>query len=89
MTTRKMLVGSLMGLLLLAGGCGKNKAVKAAEDMAAAVCACKDAECAMKALEKGSAQLAKMTEEKGTESDAKELMKAMSKAQECATKLTK
>ena len=32
--------------LMFAVGCSKNKAVKAAEDMADAVCACKDAACA-------------------------------------------
>jgi hypothetical protein len=82
----KLLVAMVASLLVF--GCGKNKAVKAAEDMADTVCACKDAACAEQAAKTGQAALMGMANERGTESDGKAILAAMERMQSCLTKLT-
>jgi hypothetical protein len=85
----KMVVGSVvLGTLFLVGGCGKNEAVKAAEDMADEVCKCKDLACAQEATSKGTEKLMKLKDTKGTEDDAKKILKAGEKMSECMSKLT-
>jgi hypothetical protein len=89
MMTRKLVVAMLV-TVGLAAGCGKNKAVQAAEDMADEVCACKDAACAAAAAKKGQeALMGMMKDARGTESDAKALLAAGERMQECVKKLTK
>ena len=86
----KRLVGVILSVVLvgaLGAGCGTNKAVKAAEDMATAVCACKDSKCAMEAAKKGADELSKMANEKGTEADAKKIQTATEKMTKCMTDL--
>jgi hypothetical protein len=84
----KLLVATLVTVGL--AGCGKNKAVKAAEDMADEVCACKDAACAAEAAKKGGEVLMGMAKDAtGTESDAKAIVAASNRMQECIKKLTK
>ena len=80
-------VAACLASLALVAGCGKNKAVKAAEDMADAVCACKDTACAAAAAKKGEEALAGMMNESGTESDAKAITDAMAKMQGCLDKI--
>jgi hypothetical protein len=85
----KMVIGSaLLGTLFLVGGCGKNEAVKAAEDMADEVCKCKDMACAQEATSKGTEKLMKFKDTKGTEDDAKKILAAGEKMSECMQKLT-
>jgi hypothetical protein len=79
----KLILGTLAVSALLFAGCGKNEAVKAAEEWADAVCKCKDADCAMKASLDGAEKLKKFRDAKGTKADAEAIMKATKKAQEC------
>ncbi len=89
MKALKIVIASLsLSALVLAAGCGKNKAVKATEDMADAVCKCKDMACATEAVNKGTAELMKYKDEKGTESDAKAIQAASEKMAKCMAKLT-
>jgi hypothetical protein len=81
---RWLVVVSLVAL----AGCGKNEAVEAAEDMADAVCKCKDIACAQQASEEGSAKLMKLAEStRGTEDDAKKILAASERAGNCIQKL--
>lgn len=82
-----MIVASLSLGALLWAGCGKNEAVKAAEDMADAVCKCKDLKCAQDAATAGAEKLMKFANAKGTESDAKKIVAAGEKARKCIEKL--
>ena len=86
--TKSMFVAAFVSIALVAG-CGKNKAVKAAEDLADAVCACKDAACAATESKKGMDALMALANESGTESDAKAITDAMERMQTCTAKLTK
>jgi hypothetical protein len=85
---KKLLVASTLSALFLLG-CGKNKAVKASEDMADAVCACKDLQCAMEAAKKGQQELMGMLDEKGTQSDVDAIKDATKKMQSCVEALGK
>lgn len=81
--------GMLAVALVALVGCGKNEAVKAAEDMADAVCECKDLACAQKASNEGSEKLMKLAESsRGTEDDAKKIMAAGERAADCIARLS-
>ncbi len=82
----KLLLGTLAVSSLLLVGCGKNEAVKAAEEWADAVCKCKDADCAMKASVEGNEKMQKFRDAKGTKEDAEKIMAAGKKVQECLQK---
>jgi hypothetical protein len=81
---KKMLVVCALAFL----GC-KNKAVKATEDMADEVCACKDPQCALEAAKKGQEKLKGMMDEKGTQADLDEAQVAIKRMQQCITDLAK
>ena len=83
----KLLIAVLLSSLAVLPACGKNKAVKAAEEMADEVCACKDVMCAASAAKKGQDKLMGMLNETGTESDAKAITEAASRMQDCVSKL--
>jgi hypothetical protein len=85
---KNLIVASMLSVLAL-GGCGKNKAVKATEDLADAVCACKDIACAGETAKKGQEELMGMLDEKGTQSDLDAIMEATKRMQKCMTDLTK
>jgi hypothetical protein len=85
--TRTLLV--LTTFALLAAGCGKNKAVKATEDLADEVCACKDVQCAMDAAKRGTEKLMGMMDEKGTESDVDAIKAATKRMQDCMRDIAK
>jgi hypothetical protein len=81
--------GMLALALVAVVGCGKNEAVVAAEDMADAVCKCKDLACAQQASSEGSERLMKLAESsRGTEDDAKKIMAAGQRAADCIERLT-
>ena len=72
MIRRSLWVGIVMALGLGAAGCGKPSgadAVKAAEKLADAICACKDMDCVKKAGDDGAKELDKF---KGAKPDAKQ-----------------
>ena len=62
--------------------------VAAAEAMAAAVCACKDVECAMAAVKEGAANLEKFMNAAGPKAEADAIKAAGEKSAECFKKLT-
>jgi hypothetical protein len=73
-------------LLLLATGCGKSKALTAAEDYQTATCACKDATCVAAAAKKFADNAQDMATARSSEADA--ITKATSAATDCAMKVT-
>ncbi|MEZ4472904.1 MAG: hypothetical protein R3F60_19380 [bacterium] len=77
----------VLGSLLF--GCGKNEAVVAAEQMAEAVCACKDMACAQKASQEQAEKLMKFKDKKGTEADVEAIKKAGEKTAECLKNIIK
>ncbi|MCB9548890.1 MAG: hypothetical protein H6706_24055 [Myxococcales bacterium] len=77
----------ILGSLLF--GCGKNEAVVAAEQMAEAVCACKDMACAQKASQEQAEKLMKFKDKKGTEADVEAIKKAGEKTAECLKNIIK
>lgn len=78
---------SIVGLLFTTG-CGKNKAVVAAEDFATKACACKDAVCAMNAAVAFTAKAEEHKDARGSEADIKAINVASDKATACIAKLT-
>src|SRR5690349_887546 len=64
-------------------GCGQHEAVQATEDWADAVCRCKDAECAIRISQEGAEKLKKYRNERGTEDEARAVMKASTRARKC------
>ena len=86
MNALKPIFGTLAFTALLFG-CGKNEAVKATEDMAAAVCACKDLACAQKVSQEQAEKLMKMKDAKGSQADADAIKKAGEKAADCMKKI--
>ncbi len=86
---KKLLVANLLAASLLVAGCGKNKAVKAMEDLADEVCACKDTNCAMEAMKNLQAKMKDLMDEKGTQSDVEAIQAASKKMQGCVQSLGK
>jgi len=82
------LVGALAigSLLLLTAGCGKSKALLAAEDYQTATCACKDAACVTAAATKFAGSAQDMATARSGEADA--IAKATTAAAQCSTKIT-
>ena len=71
-------------VLLLLAGCGKNPAVQFVDELADAVCACKDRACIDAAAAKGAERLqAEFKDAKGTESDKKAIEGAVARMQRC------
>jgi hypothetical protein len=62
-------------------------AVRAAQDMAASVCACKDLDCAMKAAAEGTKQLDRFRNMRGTRAAAELIIEAGRQTAECTKKL--
>lgn len=84
LTWRTILGATILSGSLAAAGCGENKAVKAAREMADAVCACKDVACAQKAASDGTDRLLKVAETaRGTESDAKKIEAQTERSTKC------
>jgi hypothetical protein len=81
----KLTFGTLVFGALLAGGCGKSAGLKAIEEMADKVCACKDAECAQKVMTEA---FAKNKDTKAKKSEEEALKKATMRAMECAAKMS-
>jgi hypothetical protein len=77
-----------MFLALLAAGC-ESEGVRAANQMADEVCACKTVECAFKAANDGKEKLAKMQQSLGSEKDGQKVIAAGKRAAECIAKLGK
>ncbi len=69
----------------LASGCGKSKALMAAEDFQKAACACKDTNCVTEASKKFAEAAKDMGTASSGEADA--ITKATSEATSCATKI--
>jgi hypothetical protein len=71
-------------LLLAATGCGKSKAILAAEEYEKSACACKDLACATEASKKFSEHAKEMATMSTGETEA--IAKATAAATECVTK---
>ena len=74
------------GSMLLVGatGCGKSKALLAAEEYQKDTCACKDAACVTAAAQKFATHSGDMTTARSSEAEA--ITNATSAAAQCATK---
>ncbi len=72
-----------------AGACSNTKAVKAMEDVADQLCACKpgDAKCLQDASKAIEETTQKLSGEKGTDGDKKKIEAANKRAQDCYAKL--
>jgi hypothetical protein len=79
-------VAVFFGSMLLVGvtGCGKSKALLAAEAYQAETCACKDAACVAKAAQNFATHSAEMATARSSEAEA--ITNATSAAAQCATK---
>jgi len=87
MKTMKLVGPLAIGLLLvLTAGCGKSKALLAAEDYQTATCACKDAACVTAAATKFAGSAQDMATARSGEADA--IAKATTAAAQCSTKIT-
>jgi len=86
---KKLLVASSLAACFVVAGCGKNKAVKAFEELADEVCACKDSACAMEAATKLQGKMTELMDEKGTQSDVEAIQAATKKMQGCMESLKK
>ena len=85
MKTMKLVGPLAVGLLLvLTTGCGKSKALLAAEDYQTTTCACKDAACVTAAATKFAGSAQDMATARSSEADA--ITKATAAAAQCATK---
>ena len=71
-------------MMLFSAGCGKSKALMAAEEYQKAACACKDAKCVTDAAQKFAANAQDMATASSSEADA--ITKATTAAAECSTK---
>jgi hypothetical protein len=74
----------LGSLMILSAGCGKSKALLAAEEYQKAACACKDAACVTTAAQKFAENAKDMATASSGEADA--ITKATTAAAECSTK---
>jgi len=76
------------GSMLLVGatGCGKSKALLAAEEYQKETCACKDAACVASASQKFATHSGEMATARSSEAEA--ITNATSAAAQCATKVT-
>jgi hypothetical protein len=71
-------------VLLVVAACGKNRAVALVDEVADAVCACKDRSCADDALARGSERLqGELKDPRGTESDKKAVEDAVARMHKC------
>jgi hypothetical protein len=73
------------GVMLLSAGCGKSKALTAAEDYQKAACECKDAKCVTDAAQKFAAHAQDMATASSGEAEA--ITKATTAAAQCSTKV--
>ena len=79
-----------VGSMAAVGGCGENKAVIAAKQLADAVCSCSDLACAQKATADGDAKLMEVAATaRGTEEDAKKILAESERATNCLQRLAK
>lgn len=86
MKTMKLVCAVCLGsLMVFAAGCGKSKALTAAEDYEKAACACKDAACITTAAKNFAANAKDMASASSSEAEA--ITKASSHAAECSTKI--
>ena len=70
-------------------GCGKNEAVKLADDMANDICKCKDMKCIEEVNKKFEPKMAKLANAKGSKGDEEAIKKAGEKMAGCMTKMMK
>jgi hypothetical protein len=77
-----------IGLTVSLAACSNAKAVKAMDDVANQMCACKpgDAKCLGDAQQALQDTAAKLKDEKGTDSDKKKIEAALKKATDCYEK---
>jgi len=80
-----LLVLLLLGLGLAA--CGKNKAVRYAEELADQVCACVDLACVEAVRKKSLEELPKVSDATGYESDERAIRAAGARMKECQDRL--
>ena len=78
-----------LALAFLLAACGKNDAVRAAEEMADAVCVCKDLDCAREAHERGLAQAMKHAGSRGSKADVEAIVAAGKRLEACRRELLK
>jgi fatty acid-binding protein DegV len=75
----------LASIMAFAAGCGKSKALLAAEDYEKTACACKDTACVTAAAKKFADSAKDMAT--ASSSDAEAITKATAAATECSTKV--
>ena len=73
--------------MMMFAGCGEHEAVKAMNDFADEICACKDAKCLTDATKKFSELTKKYGDEKVSQGDADKIKAATEKITKCMTEL--
>jgi hypothetical protein len=84
---RVSLVVSVALVLALAPACGKNKAVRYADELADAVCACPDLACVEKVRKKGLDDLPRVSDATGNDADERAIHAAGARMKACQDKL--
>lgn len=84
MKTTKIAFALCFGSMMFIAGCGKSKALLAAEEYEKAACACKDATCATTATKAFADKSADMAS--ASSGDAEAITKASTAAAACVTK---
>ena len=81
--------GSILVLALLVAlpACGKNKAVRYADDLADAVCACTDLPCVEKVRKKSLDDLPRVSDATGSDADERAIRAAGARMKVCQDKL--
>lgn len=74
-------------LLALAPACGKNKAVRYADELAAAVCGCADLSCVEKVRKKSLDDLPQVSDATGSDADERAIRAAGARMKSCQDKL--
>jgi hypothetical protein len=80
---------TLSVLCLAFGACGKNKAVRFAEELADSVCHCADLACVEAVRKKSLDELPRLGDATGYESDERAIRAAGTRMKECQDRLAK
>jgi hypothetical protein len=84
---RRILLGTV--LVLASPACGKNKAVRYADELAGAVCACTDLACVEKVRKKSLDELPSVSDATGNDADERAIRAAGARMKACQDKLAK
>jgi hypothetical protein len=88
---RRILLGTVLVLVLVlalaSAACGKNKAVRYADELADAVCACTDLACVEKVRKKSLDELPSVSDATGNDADERAIRAAGARMKACQDKL--